>query len=261
MIPTQGTQPGIDSILVGKLYTEFQKTPVQTGDIYFKQNGANYDAYQCITSYYQSYKCLKMDPATDTNQVNWKKLDTTGKILIKQKNANLTKNRATWVNNASTPASTIFGSTVYDFPQIRFSEYVAGKASKYVDFKFELFDTAASDDGYVFMCMDDTIPCKDVDPTDATNASWWLMPDVIASEFAEIPIIQVLEGTTWVSGTPYMKGDVICDSWGQAILVSDGAIATFKNVEDYDDQFWSVYEPLHPYYYSCKVVAAKTYTE
>jgi len=150
---------------------------------------------------------------------------------------------------------------VWAFSQIRFKEYAADKATKYIDFKFELYDTAASDDGYVFMCVDQTIACNKVDPVDAANASWVLLTDVIASDFAEIPIIQVLEGTKWAPGTPYMKGDVICDAWGQAILVNDGAIATFKNVEDYDDTFWSVYEPLHPYYYACKEVPAKTYTQ
>jgi len=119
---------------------------------------------------------------------------------------------------------------VWAFSQIRFKEYAADKATKYIDFKFELYDTAASDDGYVFMCADQTIACKDVDPVDAANTSWVLLTDVVASDFAEIPIIQVLEGTTWVAGTPYMKGDVICDDFGQAILVNDGAIATFKNV-------------------------------
>lgn len=51
----------------------------------------------------------------------------------------------------------------------------------------------------------------------------------------------MLEGVQWVSGTPYMKGDVICDSWGQAILVNDGFVATFKNVDERDDEFLDVY--------------------
>lgn len=58
-IPTQGTQPGVDSVMIGKLYSEFFATPVQPGDIYFKPNGASFDAYECITSPFQTYKCLK----------------------------------------------------------------------------------------------------------------------------------------------------------------------------------------------------------
>ena len=38
--------------------------------------------------------------------------------------------------------------------QIRFKEYAADKDTKYKDFKFELKDTVASDDGYVFECAD-----------------------------------------------------------------------------------------------------------
>lgn len=45
--------------MIGKLYSEFSATPVQPGDIYFKPNGAIFDAYECITSPFQTYKCLK----------------------------------------------------------------------------------------------------------------------------------------------------------------------------------------------------------
>lgn len=50
--------------------------------------------------------------------------------------------------------SLTFGGYVYNLPQLRFNEYKDGKATKYVDFKFDFFDTAASDDGYVFICID-----------------------------------------------------------------------------------------------------------
>lgn len=259
--PTIGATPTFDNVVVGKLYTEFQYDPVEEGDIYFKVNGNNYDAYQCIASMFNLHKCTTTDPATDTTQTYWKKLDTAGKILIKMTSAGQSVTKKTYANSAEADVTHTYGGYVWAYPQIRYNEYKADKTTKYVDFKFELYDTVASDDGFVFYCWDQTIPCKDADPVDLAQTSWKLIYNVLASEFATIPVVQVLDGVTWVAGTPYMEGDVICDAWGQAVIVQDGFTATFKNVEDYDDTYWSVYEPLWSYYYACNLVAAKTYTE